>query len=192
MDFYESLNLSNLQLSVFFLEKIMISEDTVDKVVRRVLNQYAECNFKPSNDYQYTVLAAFTFVKCDKSVSGLDSGSYDSPKNDTSLDSGSDVKVVALATGVKCLPTSRYPVRGDALHDSHAEVLSRRSFVRWLYGEVQRAAHSSSESKWIERDEGSGKWRMKQDVRLMMYISTVPCKIRSFRFSFRIYILYMT
>ncbi|KAF8488931.1 hypothetical protein F5888DRAFT_1750230 [Russula emetica] len=46
-------------------------------------------------------------------------------------------QLLAGGAGVKCLPTSCLPVRGDALHDSHAEVIARRGAIRsWLLEEV--------------------------------------------------------
>ena len=143
----------------------MLSTDVVDALVTRVHEQYAACKFKPSNDYQYTVLAAFVL---------LSSRSALAPQ--VTPDATGAFKVVSLATGAKCLPTSRYPPHGDALHDSHAEVLARRALVRWLYEEVQRSTHMSTGSEWIERCV-DGKWRLKENVKLHMYISTVPCKI---------------
>ena len=137
----------------------MLSTDDVDALVTRVHEQFKACNLRPSNDYQYTVLAAFVLEK---------------PSTDD--DDDDKFKIASLATGAKCLPTDRYPPRGDALHDSHAEVLARRAFVRWLHEELQRAAHASTGSRWIERCE-EGKWTLKEDVKLHMYISTVPCKL---------------
>ncbi|KAL5527549.1 hypothetical protein ACEPAG_6350 [Sanghuangporus baumii] len=142
----------------------MLSTDDVDALVTRVHDQFRACNFRPSTDYQYTVLAAF--------VLQISSGTY--------VDYN-ELKVVSLATGAKCLPTARFPPRGDALHDSHAEVLARRAFVRWLYEESQHTMHASNGSQWIERCE-EGKWRLKEDVKLHMYISTVPCGDASMRF----------
>ncbi|KAJ1965456.1 hypothetical protein IWQ62_002658 [Dispira parvispora] len=46
---------------------------------------------------------------------------------------------VALGTGLKCLPESRLTTDGNVLHDAHAEVVARRSFLRYLYHQVQAA-----------------------------------------------------
>ncbi|KAF8491311.1 hypothetical protein F5888DRAFT_1736172, partial [Russula emetica] len=47
-------------------------------------------------------------------------------------------QLLSPGAGVKCLPTSCLHVRGgDALHDSHAEVIARRGAIRpWLFEEV--------------------------------------------------------
>ncbi|KAI5124777.1 hypothetical protein M0805_005411 [Coniferiporia weirii] len=140
-----------------------LSSVRVDQLVARVHAQYAACAVKPSNDYQYTVLAAFVLDRdC------------------------AETKVVSLATGSKCLPTARYPPHGDALHDSHAEVLARRGLMRWLHDEVRRAAVAAdgAGSLWIVRasPHGGGKWMLRPDVALHMYVSTVPCGDASTRF----------
>ncbi|EJD01278.1 uncharacterized protein FOMMEDRAFT_141947 [Fomitiporia mediterranea MF3/22] len=140
----------------------------VDTLVTRVHARYTACYFKQSDNYQYTVLAAFVL----ESPYAPSTGYFSHPDN---------YKVVALATGVKCLPTDRYPLRGDALHDSHAEVLARRAFIRWLHEEVQRAVHASKGSMWIKQ-RTDGKWELGEGVKLHMYISTVSCGDASMRF----------
>lgn len=84
-------------------------------------------------------------------------------------------KVISLATGSKCLPTTRFPETGDALHDSHAEVLARRGAVRWLMEEVRRASAGQQGSAWLLK-ASDGKYSLKDGVHTHMYVSTVPCK----------------
>lgn len=79
---------------------------------------------------------------------------------------------ISLATGVKCLPAARLPPLGDTLHDSHAEVLARRGFVRWLIDEAARVVRG-------ERGEGvlelrNGAFRMKEGVEVWLYVSALP------------------
>ena len=45
--------------------------------------------------------------------------------------------VVALATGLKCLPAEHRCPGGRVVNDCHAEVLARRALQAWLYGEVE-------------------------------------------------------
>lgn len=82
-------------------------------------------------------------------------------------------KVISLATGSKCLPTDRFPRTGDALHDSHAEVLARRGAVRWLMEEVRRVGQQDSASLL---KASNGKYSLKDGVHVYLYVSTVPCK----------------
>ena len=100
---------------------------------------------------QYTILAAFV------------------------LTCPSAAKVISLATGSKCLPTTRFPRMGDALHDSHAEVLARRGAVRWLMEEVRRASASQQGSAWLLK-ASDGKYSLQDGVHTHLYVSTVPCK----------------
>ncbi len=43
-----------------------------------------------------------------------------------------NAKVVAIGTGTKCIPNINHDQNGTIIHDMHAEVLARRSFVRFL------------------------------------------------------------
>lgn len=134
-----------------------------DAIVSATLFQYSSLPFAPQPG-KHTVLASFAL-------------------HDTH---SGRVKLLSLGAGVKCLPASRLPVRGDALHDSHAEVIARRGAIRWFLEEVQRDAqaqgqksgHSTSvsvsESAWIcARDDGL--YVLRDNVHLWMYASTVPC-----------------
>ncbi|GAA5904997.1 hypothetical protein JCM6882_002414 [Rhodosporidiobolus microsporus] len=88
-----------------------------------------------------------------------------------------DVRCVSIGTGLKALPHARLPVHGDVLHDSHAEVIARRGFKLWLYGELEQSSRAEEDSL-LERVEGSGdeaEWRLKHGWQVGMYISTLPC-----------------
>ena len=45
-------------------------------------------------------------------------------------------QVLALGAGTRCQGHSLRSSTGSTLHDSHAEVLCRRAFLRWLYSEL--------------------------------------------------------
>ncbi|KAI0332479.1 hypothetical protein GY45DRAFT_1246721 [Cubamyces sp. BRFM 1775] len=122
------------------------------------LATYSRLKFKPP-DGQFTILAAFVLR---------------TPKQ---------LKLISLGTGSKCLPAARLPLGGDALHDSHAEVLARRGAVRWFLEEIGRccALSATNVSPWITRND-DGTFSLRNDVVLDMYISTVPCGDASTRF----------
>ncbi|KZP13087.1 hypothetical protein FIBSPDRAFT_835570 [Athelia psychrophila] len=115
---------------------------------------------------QYTILAAFVLACPRRRV----------------------LKIIARATGAKCLPAARIPPAGDALHDSHAEILARRAAVRWFYEEIGRDV-AGERSTWLRRGEGAGtgegdggRYELEEGVRLHLYVSTPPCGDASTRF----------
>ena len=126
--------------------------DPADDVAALVTSAYAGLNFRPPPG-QFTVLAGFV------------------------LRDAHALKLVSLGTGSKCLPAARLAPGGDVLHDSHAEVLARRGAVRWFLEEVARmqaGAHASS--RWLRQAlDGSGKYELKPEATLILYVSTVPC-----------------
>lgn len=123
-----------------------------DAIVRSSLALYTSLNFRPANPLQYTILSTFTLVRTEEG---------DDP----------DIKLISLATGLKCLPASRLSLVGDAVHDSHAEILARRGLVRWFLSELR----TLPASEWIEQKAG-GKWRLRRNVSVHMYTSALPCE----------------
>ncbi|KAI0824679.1 hypothetical protein BC628DRAFT_1410806 [Trametes gibbosa] len=144
---------------VHFLQGPCMVEYTPDYVASLVLAAYSRLNFKPPGG-QFTILAGFVLRTAER------------------------FQVISFGTGSKCLPATRLPREGDALHDSHAEVLARRGAIRWLLEEIGRAC-SSDESRfgsyWLTRHE-NGIFALREDARLDMYISTVPCGDASTRY----------
>ena len=135
------------------LARTCMVDASADSIADLVLSAYSKLNFRPPEG-QFTILAGFVLQNSD-----------------------SELKLISLGTGSKCLPASRLPVNGDAVHDSHAEVLARRGAVRWLLEEITRSCSTPAESTspWLCR-QSDGKFALKAGTALTMYISTVPCK----------------
>lgn len=81
---------------------------------------------------------------------------------------------VSLGTGVKVLSERALPVHGDALHDSHAEVLARRGFICHLLQEAARIIDGSS-SEWVERGDGRT-MQLRDEIEVHLYVSTLPVR----------------
>lgn len=122
------------------------------RVVQEVIETYLSLDSRPPSGV-YTVLAAIV------------------------LTYRTQIKIIGLATGSKCLPKDCLPKQGDALHDCHAEVLARRCALRWVFEEIQRSARSSTPSEWLTRQNTDGIIQLKEGVGVVMYISTPPCEV---------------
>lgn len=84
---------------------------------------------------------------------------------------------ICISTGVKALSTKyrRYS-KGTMVHDLHAEVLCLRLFNYFLGEEIKNA-----DSKLVEK-YGDGKFRIKPNVELALYVSEPPCGDASMRY----------
>ncbi|KAI0092452.1 adenosine deaminase editase [Irpex rosettiformis] len=127
-----------------------------DEIAALVHSHYASLSFKPPPN-QFTILAAFVLLAETRSP-----------------------KLISLATGSKCLPASKLQIGGDFVHDSHAEILARRGAIRFFLEEIGRANESAEKSEWIEPEEG--KFKLKEGVDLLLYVSTPPCGDASTRY----------
>jgi hypothetical protein len=123
-------------------------DSTYDAVVDQIFKKYESFGYSPPNN-AFSVLAAFYVLD----------------------ERNGNTKIISIATGSKCLPTSKFSRTGDTVRDFHAEVLARRGAVRWLMQEMPRG----SKSEWLERDESTQMCRFKDMVSIHMYVSTLPC-----------------
>ncbi|KAH6915279.1 adenosine deaminase/editase [Coprinopsis sp. MPI-PUGE-AT-0042] len=152
-----------------------------DPVIRSIHDLYNSLNFTPPHS-QFTILASFYLLF--SPTSSLPAECLNGrPKQ---------YKIISLATGTKCTPESRLSARGELVHDSHAEVLARRGAARWLVEEAHRVllTHPGTRngednvylSPWHEFSESTGKFRLREGVKLCLYVSTLPCGDASTRY----------
>nr|XP_040563585.1 LOW QUALITY PROTEIN: tRNA-specific adenosine deaminase 1-like [Lepeophtheirus salmonis] len=98
--------------------------DIGHRVASAVLKHYQDVvprKWKPRNG-EWTVLSAFI-------LEDVGSGT---------------LEVVSLGSGTKCLGVTQLSLQGDAIHDSHGEVLARRGFKRYLLSEVLKFNESKT------------------------------------------------
>ncbi|PPQ77271.1 hypothetical protein CVT25_010853 [Psilocybe cyanescens] len=136
-----------------------------DAAVIAILDAYSSFSYKPQHS-QWTILASFFLTRRRSTPSvGVEGGE-------------DEIKVISLATGTKCLPTNRFSPRGETVHDCHAEVLARRSALRWFLEEILRICSSDGVgsfcSAWIALGK-DGKYAPRKGVHLNLYVSTLPC-----------------
>ncbi|KAJ1917812.1 DNA repair protein rad2 [Mycoemilia scoparia] len=104
-----------------------------------------------------------------------------------------DYKCVSLGTGVKCLGGKSIDSDGNLVHDSHAEVIARRGFIRYLYNQIDECILWASENKdpkcsdsgnksiFVKNNNPEGKpFILRQgseykEIKFHLYISQAPC-----------------
>ncbi|KAJ3597315.1 hypothetical protein NHX12_000843 [Muraenolepis orangiensis] len=81
--------------------------------------------------------------------------------------------VVSLGTGNRCVKGEELSLKGDTVNDCHAEIISRRGFLRFLYSELLKY-HEGTDGCIFEAAE-ENRLRVKPDITFHLYISTAPC-----------------
>ena len=85
---------------------------------------------------------------------------------------------VTLATGMKCLPTTKIRLaQGRLLHDSHAEILALRAFNHFILQECANMVGNQDEgSRYIiKATVGSVPFTIRPVLKIHMYCSEAPC-----------------
>uniref|UniRef100_A0A8C8I625 Double-stranded RNA-specific editase 1-like n=3 Tax=Oncorhynchus tshawytscha TaxID=74940 RepID=A0A8C8I625_ONCTS len=97
------------------------------------------------------------------------------------MTTGTDVKeaqVICVTTGTKCINGEYMSDRGLALNDCHAEIIARRSLLRYLYAQLEHFLSNNREEQqksMFTRCENKRGFRLKDNVQFHLYISTSPC-----------------
>ncbi|XP_066544173.1 double-stranded RNA-specific editase 1 isoform X2 [Amia ocellicauda] len=96
------------------------------------------------------------------------------------MTTGTDVKdaqVICVSTGTKCINGEYMSDRGLALNDCHAEIVARRSLIRYLYAQLEHFLSGNKEEHQksiFARCDKNG-YKLKDNVQFHLYISTSPC-----------------
>ncbi|XP_017498784.3 tRNA-specific adenosine deaminase 1 isoform X3 [Manis javanica] len=83
-------------------------------------------------------------------------------------------EVVSMGTGTKCIGQSKMRKNGDILNDSHAEVIARRSFQRYLLRQLHLAAALEEDSIFVPGTQ-RGLWKLRPDLLFVFFSSHTPC-----------------
>jgi tRNA-specific adenosine deaminase 1 len=87
--------------------------------------------------------------------------------------SSESMQCVAIGTGLKCL-NAQHLKSDDLVNDSHAEVICRRNFKRFLLNEVVGLVNGKK-SIILTIQEEKSKYQLKDGLMVAMYISQAPC-----------------
>lgn len=88
---------------------------------------------------------------------------------------GEKMKVVSLGTGSKCIGHNKMSLLGDILNDSHAEIMARRGFVRYLYDQVKIVNQSGQSEIFSHVDSNTNKCVLEENIKFYLFISHTPC-----------------
>ena len=138
-----------------------VAQPSAVEIGKMCINKYNELTKKgkPIKGKEWTPLAAFVVLK-DKTE--------DSPR-----DGWFSMEVVSLGTGSKCLGRNQLNKDGWVVNDSHAEVLARRAFTRYLLGQIKNVFEEKSSI--FEPSEEKELLKMKCGYKVCFFATQVPC-----------------
>lgn len=86
-------------------------------------------------------------------------------------------KILSFGSGIKCLPDVIINDHSESVvHDSHAEIICRRSFIIFVYKElIELSENKDSENSFFFFDHKLEKYAWKPENKLIFYSSQSPC-----------------
>ncbi|KAL5291632.1 ADAT1 family protein [Megaselia abdita] len=78
-------------------------------------------------------------------------------------------KVVSIGTGTRSLPSLKYCELGLIVNDSHAEVIAKRSFQRYIYSELRK------NDSIFKFNKETKTFDLQEDFSFHFYTSHIPC-----------------
>lgn len=136
------------------------SDKFADELANCSYKHYQSCvsrKGKPRNNREWTLLASVIMA-------------LDLP------DGSMKLKVVAMGTGTKCIGQSKMSKEGEILNDSHAEIISRRAFLRFLYQEIGSAySKEGSDIFHLQSLQEGNLCVLKPGISFHFFMSHTPC-----------------
>ncbi|GFR67276.1 double-stranded RNA-specific adenosine deaminase [Elysia marginata] len=83
------------------------------------------------------------------------------------------MRVVGLGTGNRCILFQHMSVDGKRIIHSHAEIMARRAFIRYLF--KQLLTYNGNRSHPIFTRSDTGKLKLRDKIQVHLYISRPPC-----------------
>ncbi|XP_060066776.1 double-stranded RNA-specific adenosine deaminase-like [Ylistrum balloti] len=81
--------------------------------------------------------------------------------------------VISIGTGNRCITGQQLSLEGNTVNDSHAEIITRRGFIRFLYKKLLTFEPNGPNGFFVKAP--SGKLRIRDGITFHLYISTAPC-----------------
>ena len=82
-------------------------------------------------------------------------------------------RVVAVGAGNRCVTGQRLSMEGKTVNDSHAEIVARRSLLRFFYKQLD--SYCDGNESIFASKQGSSRLVVREGVSFHLYISTAPC-----------------
>lgn len=139
---------------------------TTDEIAQLCYEHYSRLpkQGKPEPHREWTLLSAVVKIE---SPADQACDIWDKPVQVTK-------EVVSIGTGTKCIGQSKMRKTGDILNDSHAEVIARRSFQRYLLHQLHLAAVLKEDSIFVPGTR-RGLWKLRSSLSFVFFSSHTPC-----------------
>ncbi|XP_055638089.1 tRNA-specific adenosine deaminase 1 [Toxorhynchites rutilus septentrionalis] len=131
---------------------MMMNQEQANRIAEACLEKFERLpkTGKPNLEFEWTILSAIVLV-----------------------DGGSEIEIVSMGTGTKCLGSDELSEKGDVLNDSHAEVMARRGFLRYLMQQMNNSLINQTSA--LIYNNATNKFVLKEGVSFHFFTTHSPC-----------------
>ncbi|EFA85840.1 adenosine deaminase acting on tRNA 1 [Heterostelium album PN500] len=105
-----------------------------DRIARLSIDHYEKLAKKGKpNEKEWTVIASI--VAIESMNNDITNNNNNNNQNNIDIDN-SKMTVLSIGTGNRCVGKQSMSLNGDVINDSHAEIICKRSFQRYLYNDI--------------------------------------------------------
>ena len=86
------------------------------------------------------------------------------------------IDIIVIYYDIRCISGDQLRMDGSTVNDSHAEIIARRSLIKFLHYHLTILLSGKTEVKSIfVQKERQGKIQLRDGVKFHLYVSTAPC-----------------
>ncbi|XP_013117971.2 double-stranded RNA-specific editase Adar-like [Stomoxys calcitrans] len=89
-----------------------------------------------------------------------------------------EAQIISITTGTKCVGGEHISINGSVLNDSHAEIVSRRCFMKFVYSQLElHFSQATANQSIFVRNHRNAQYpyKLKPGIHFHLYINTAPC-----------------
>ena len=172
-------NAADLALQYLMKEQVIIGQPTTSLTVAPSpspsSSSSASSSFPPSFHDEIARMSHEFFVQVQSSIDVAQPGRKVIAAFVMENTASGEYHPVAIGSGTRCITGDQMSLEGLVVNDSHAEVVARKSLMRFLYRQLTAELRGCPDTIFTASADNPTLFRVRDNFKFHLYISTAPC-----------------